>query len=207
MPGPDPTAGEFAKWLAPFGTRRVAVIDLTSASGDAAAVLSAPGRVVITATKSSFERNESHFGEYFVRAFTADGADTDKDGRVSLLEAFRYAARETARFYENASHLQTEHPQLDDDGDHTPSAEPTGRSGDGVLARRFFLDAARATAATTDRRIAALYAEHAALEDQVEAVRVKKATLGSAAYDAALEPLLVALARKAREIRRAEGRP
>lgn len=207
VPGPDPTAADFAKWLGAFGERRTAIVNLTSASGDAIATLSAPNRVVITATKSSFERNESHFGEYFVHALSADGADTDKDGRVSLLEAFRYAARETARLYENASHLQTEHAQLDDDGDHAGTAEPTGRSGEGMLARRFFFDAGRGALASADRRVAALYVEQSALEEQVDGVRAKKATMVPEAYDAALEPLLVSLARKAREIRQAEGRP
>ena len=50
----------------------------------------------------------------FVDALTKDVADTDKDGRVSLLEAFRYAAAETKRFYDNDTRLQTEHAQLDD---------------------------------------------------------------------------------------------
>ena len=62
--------------------------------------VSGANRVIITATKTAFERNESHFGRYFVDAFAKDGADADKDGRVSLLEAFRYAALETKRFYD-----------------------------------------------------------------------------------------------------------
>jgi hypothetical protein len=74
--------------LAKFKTQKVAFIDMTSASGDMLPVVSAPNRVVITATKSSFERNESHFAQFFVDALTKDVADVDKDGRVSLLEAF-----------------------------------------------------------------------------------------------------------------------
>ena len=74
---------------------------MTSASGDMLPVVAAPNRVVITATKSSFERNESHFAEFFVDALTKDVADVDKDGRVSLLDAFDHghavaAARDRA---------------------------------------------------------------------------------------------------------------
>lgn len=91
LPGPDPSATDFAHMLARFPTQKIAFVDLTSASGDMLPVLAAPNRVIITATKSAFERNESHFGEFFIQALTGDVADTDKDGRVSLLEAFQYA--------------------------------------------------------------------------------------------------------------------
>ena len=101
IPGPDLSARDFARLLAPFTTQRVAFVDMTSASGDMLPIVAAPNRVVITATKSSFERNESHFAQFFVDALTKDVADVDKDGRVSLLEAFRYAVTETKRVYDD----------------------------------------------------------------------------------------------------------
>ncbi len=96
------------------------------------ALVSSPTRVVVTATKSAFERNESQFGRFFVDALSKDGADTDKDTRISLLEAFKYAEAETKRFYETDGRLATEHPQIADEGQ---------------LARRFFLARQRGTAA------------------------------------------------------------
>lgn len=212
LPGPDMSARDFARVLAPFKTQQVAFVDMTSASGDVLPLLSAPNRVVITATKSSFERNESQFAGYFVDALTGDGADTDKDGRVSLLEAFRYAATETRRYYEQQSHLQTEHAQLDDDGDRKGTADPDARvvagQGDGALARRIFLGggsyASRAGAG--DPKLAGLYKARFDLEAQIDALKRRKATLTADAYDAALENLLVELAMKAREIRALEGR-
>lgn len=206
LPGPDLTAADFQRLLAKFGTQRVAFIDLTSASGDMLGILSAPGRVVITATKSSFERNESHFGDYFVDALSASGADLDKDGRVSLLEAFQYAAKETKRLYDNDSRIQTEHPQLDDDGDHQGTAEPTSKTSDGMLARRFFLDRGpRAVVANGDARLTALYKERFALEDAVEELKRRKATTAPELYATEFERAMIALARKAREIRQLEG--
>jgi hypothetical protein len=208
IPGPDLTATDFAAIFARFPLQRIAFLDLTSASGDMVATLSGPNRVIITATRTAFERNESHFAQFFVDAFAKDGADTDKDGRVSLLEAFRYAAAETKRRYETESKLLTEHAQLDDDGDKKATSEPTGKTGDGVLARRFFLDGSRyaATAAGNDPRMAALYSERFALEEQIDALRQRKTAMTADAYDDELEKLLVALARKAREIRALEGR-
>ena len=208
IPGPDLTATDFAAIFARFPAQKIAFIDLTSASGDMVATVSAPNRVIITATRTAFERNESHFAQFFVDAFAKDGADTDKDGRVSLLEAFRYAATETKRLYETDGKLLTEHAQLDDDGDKQATSEPTGKSGDGVLARRFFLDAGKyaARAAGNDPRLAALYGERFALEEQVDALRGRKAAMTPDAYDDELEKVLVALARKSREIRLLEGR-
>jgi hypothetical protein len=208
IPGPDLTAADFLRLFARFPAQRLAFLDLTSASGDVLGTLSGPNRVIVTATKTALERNESRFADFFVDALAKDGADTDKDGRVSLLEAFRYAAAETKRFYENAGHLQSEHAQIDDDGDRQGTGEPTGRSGDGMLARRFFLDAAKyaARGAGNDPRIGALYAERFALEEQLDALRGRKNVMTAEAYDDELEKLLVALARKSRELRALEGR-
>jgi hypothetical protein len=208
IPGPDLDATDFARLLAAFPTQKVAFINLTSASGDMIPVVAGENRVIITAAKTAYERNESHFGHYFVQAFTKDVADADKDGRVSLLEAFRYAVVETKRFYDNATLMQTEHAQLADGGAKEGSGEPTGRVGDGALARRFFLDGGKVAtlAAGSDPRLAVLYSEEFSLQEQVDQVRSKKGTLAADAYDAALEPLLISLARKAREIRVLEGR-
>lgn len=206
IPGPDLTVLDVQRIAGQLAQQRVAIVNLTSASGDFLPALAAPGRVVITATKSGYERNESRFGEQFVAAFTHDVADTDKDGRVSLLEAFRYAARETKRIYDDASKIQTEHAQLDDNGTRQGTADPTGRDGQGLLARRWFFDAA-GTVAIADERLGALYREKFSLEDQVDSLRLRKKAMETAAYEAELERVLVALARKAREIRQAEGRP
>ena len=209
LPGPDMTASEFAKLLSGWSSQKVAFVNLTSGSGDFLPIVSGANRVVITATKSSFERNESVFATHFVAALTADGADTDKDGRVSLLEAYRYAAAETKRHYEQESTLQTEHAQLDDDGDGKGTAEPTARQGDGLLAQRFFLAGAAGLAqagAAGDARLAALYRDKTDLEERIDAVKRKKGTMAENAYYDALEELLVQLARRSVEIRRLEGR-
>ncbi len=207
IPGPDLTAHDFAELLARFPTQRVAFINLTSASGDMLPLLSAPNRVVITATKSAFERNDSRFAQYFADALSKDVADTDKDGRVSLLEAFRYAVTETKRFYDTDTRLQTEHAQLEDMGAKTGAPDPDGRTGEGLLARRFFFDAVAVPKSVgNDAQLATLYKDRFTLEDQIDQLRTKKTTMSADAYDDALEGLLVQLARKAKTIREIEGR-
>jgi hypothetical protein len=209
LPGPDMTAANFAAVLAKWTSQRIAFVNLTSASGDFLPVISGANRVVITATKSSFERNESVFAQHFVDALAKDGADVDKDGRVSLLEAYRYAAAETKRHYEASSRLQTEHAQLDDDGDRKGVPEPAAQDGDGLLARRFFLDTpgrAVAVSGAADSQLAVLYKDKSALEERLDALKKRKSGMTAAAYDDALEDVLVQLARKAIAIRQMEGR-
>ena len=192
LPGPDLAARDFARILGGLGSRRVAFLNLTSASGDMAEVLAAPGRVVITATKSAFERNESLFADHFVAAFAQDGADTDKDDRVSLLEAFAFAQAETKRVYENDGRMQTEHAQLVD------------RSG---VARQFFLTPGASGRAGGNAALTALYADREALDAQIQALKAKKAGMATTEYEAELERLLLELARKSIAIRQLEGRP
>lgn len=206
LPGPDLTVLDLQRLLGTLSDQRVAIAMLGSGTGDMLPLLAAPGRVVITATKTSYERNESRFAEHFVAAFARDVADTDKDERVSLLEAFTYASRETKRVYDDATKMQTEHSQLTDDGSKQGSPEPNGRQGQGMIARRYFFDA-RAAAAVGDAQLGGLYREKFTLEEEVEALRRKKQAMEAAAYESELERVLVALSRKSREIRQAEGRP
>ena len=134
-------------------------------------------------------------------------ADVDKGGRESLLEAFRYAVTETKRYYDDQGRLQTEHAQLDDVGAKAGVPDPDGRTTQGLLARRFFLDAGRiASAGSNDPQLAALYKDKFVLEDQINQLRAKKKSMTPDAYDDAIEDLLVQLARKAKTIRELEGR-
>jgi hypothetical protein len=201
LPGPDLTAAELGVMLEPLKALLVAVVNAASASGDFLPVLSAKNRVVITATKSSYERNETLFPRYFVAAFATPGADTDKDERVSLLEAFVYAKREVARAYESDTRLPTEHAMLDDDGDRRGSAEPDPRAGDGALARRFVVGARTATSAATTAVASELTARKTELEAQVDSLRRRKESMPVDAYERQLERLLVDLARVSQAIR------
>ncbi len=203
LPGPDLTAAELGVMLEPLKTVQVAVVNAASASGDFVAALSAKNRVVVTATKSSYERNETIFPRYFVAAFTTPGADTDKDERVSLLEAFVYAKREVVRAYETDTRLLTEHAILDDDGDRSGSAEPDPRAGDGAVARRFIVGAATKTSsvAAGTPEGGALVSRKTQLEAQVDSLRRRKDTMAADAYERELERLLVDLARVSQAIR------
>jgi len=207
LPGADPVAEDYARMLAPFTTQRVAFIVAASASGGFVPALSGPNRVIVTATRSELERNETVFGRYFVQAYAEDVADVDKDGRVSVLEAFEYATRETARFYESQNRLRTEHALLDDNGDGKGSQEPDPRAGDGALARAFFLGGRPAAVVADDAspELRALYEKKARLEAEIEALRQRKGSMDPERYEAELERLVLELAETNQAIRRLEG--
>ncbi len=203
LPGPDPTAADYGHWLDLLTGRTVVAVVAASASGDFLRVLSRPGRIVITATRSASERNESLFASRFAHGLASLEADADKDGKVSVLEAFLYAQREVAAAYAKDKRLQTEHAQLDDNGDGQGSADP-GKDGvaDGALARRVTFGSAPAV---SDPRVASLLAERQQLETQVEALRRRKESMSAAAYTDALEKLLVDIAEHTRRIRALSG--
>lgn len=206
LPGPDLTAQDFAALLQPIRAR-VAFTNTTSASGEWAKVLSGENRAIVTATKSGMERNESVFGGHFARALADDVADTDKDGRISLLEAYTYARAETIRFYEGDNRLLTEHAQLEDTGDGQP-AEEAGEV-EGALASRIVLGAGGAAGvavpADASPELRALLTRKADLEERIATLRGRRATMDPQAYQTQLETLLLELARTDSEIRRLSG--
>jgi hypothetical protein len=210
MPGPDLGSADFLALLEPLAAQRVAFLNLSSGSGDFIPVLSAPNRVIITATKTGFERNEPHFPRHFVESFAQDVADADKDGRISLWEAFDYANKEVKRFYEDDGRLLTEHAMLDDNGDKRGTHEPDPRAvdGDGSAARTFYIAGkVAAGVAARDPRLAPLLQEKAEIEAAIETLRRAKAGMDSTVYEQQLEKLLVDLALKTKQIRDLGGEP
>ena len=209
LPGPDMTAADFAPLLAALSQQQVVFVNTASASGDFVKALSAKGRTIVTATKSAMERNQTEFPSYFVQAFSEEGADADKDQRVSVLEAFTYARREVERFYEKGHLLVTEHAVLDDNGDGTGSAAPDPATGDGALARRAFLGggetATDGATSPTDPRVAELRRQRRAIEEKIGALKTRKDGMESTQYEDELEKLLVELARSEAALRQREG--
>jgi hypothetical protein len=205
LPGPDINAKELAGLLAPLRTQQVAVVNATSASGGFIQDLASANRIVVTATKSGMEANETIFGGHFSAALTGDAADTDKDGRVSLLEAFEYARLEVEREYQRGNKLQTEHAVLDGVGDGQGVTEAAAASPHAEAAGSFHLGAGSVAAAGASPELRALYEEKARIEAALDALRARKDSMPEAEYETALEKLLVDLSRNAQSIRRLEG--
>jgi hypothetical protein len=203
VPGMDMSDVDFNAQLQKLSKQVVAFVNAASASGDFVKKLSGPNRVVVTATKSGFERNETLFAGHFVGAYVKDGADTDKDGRVSLLESFTFARREVQREYETTNRLQTEHAMLDDNGDGAGRADPAPQGPDGSMASKFFLQpsAGLSAAAASDPKVAPLLATQSKLQFQLDSLRMAKGKMKEEEYEKALEDVLTKIAENASALR------
>ena len=197
LPGPDLTATDYAALLAKLSTQRVAFVNTAAASGGFLEALMGPDRTIVTATKTGGERNETRFPSYFVEAFEDNTADGDRNGRVSVFEAFEYARTKVAKSYEQEGLILTEHAALED-------------GNEGKLAATLFLESDRSRAAATatvaDPALRALLEQQRALEDQIGQLKLRQSGMDPAQYEQQMEKLLVDLAVKTRAIRELEGK-
>lgn len=206
IPGPDMGPADFNTLLAKLPTKQVVFVNTASASGPFVETLSAPGRTIVTATRSGAEQYATLFGGYFVDALVSEVADSDKNKRVSVLEAFQFAKAEVTKAYEREGLLATEHALLDDNGDKDGSPDPSPSAKDGKVANIVALGAASTEGLPADPKIRALYLERRDMERRVEALRLLKESMEPGRYASELEKLVTAIALKTREIRGAEGR-
>jgi len=197
--GPDLSAGEYHRLLSSLPTRSVVVFDMTSASGEFVKPLSATGRIIITATRSGQEQNATRFAEFLIAALGATDADTDQDGRISVLEAFTYANRLTANFYTRAGRLATEHALLEDNGDGVGHQKAEG--GDGLLARATYIDSRSQEEAAANLAVAKLRLERTRLEGEIAQLIARKRELPESDYENALEKLFIELAKTNRALK------
>jgi len=200
--GPDVSAVELSAWLDPI-VRPTSVVICSASSAPFVNQLSRPGRVVVTATKSGHQYNYSRFGDYLSRAMDNLEADLDKDGQVSLLEAFLFASAGGAEFYAGETRLATEHALIDDNGDGlgTPASWFRGvrtirktegdQLADGVHAqRRHLVETERERALSADLR-----RKRDGLEARLDGLRLLKPELATDDYYRRLERLMLQLAR------------
>lgn len=200
--GPDISATNLAAVLKPC-RRPLVVIQCASASGPFLSALSAPGRVIITATRSGNEVNATRFGGFLARAIDDPAADLDKDGQTSLLEAYLSASHQVQQFYKEQGRLMTEHSLLDDNGDglgtpadwfHGTRAVKTAagrKSVDGVLANQIFLAPSQ-----SERQIPPeIRARRNELEQKLSALRSRKTAMNEDDYYNQLETILIEMAR------------
>ena len=197
LTGPDLTADDYARLVGAIKSQRIVFVNTASSSGAFLQPLAGPGRTVITSTKTGGERNEPLFAQFFADAFTDASADTDRNGRVSIAEAFEYAKSKAAATYTKAGTILTEHATLDD-------------SREGKFAATLYLESERAradkTAKVANPELRALLEQQQALQTQIDGLKLKKDLIPAAEYDQQMEKLLTDLAVKARAIREIEAK-
>ena len=197
--GPDLTATEWADLVKAIPGRLV-FIDTTGASFPFLKKIAGKNRVVLTATDSVAQQFETVFPEHFVNAFADDSADADKNGRVSMWEAFQFASAAVHKYFEEKGQLATERPLLDDTGAGV-GREAQSPGTDGALARITYLEPEPALELPSDAGLALLIRRRAAIERALEELKARKEGMAAEQYDAELERILTELARVSSQIR------
>jgi hypothetical protein len=196
--GADLESAQWAELLAGV-PGQVVVVNTSSASFPFIERLAGPRRVVITATDSVAQRFDTVFPEFFVKAFQGDTADIDKNSRISIWEAFASATSEVRRYYQRRGQLSTERALLDDNGDGV-GREASGKGEDGSQASLTYLDEPLPGAPPTDPVLLQLLQKRAAVEGDLDELRVRRSFLKPAEYQQEFERLMIELARLTREI-------
>lgn len=197
--GPDLAAAEWAALVKAVPGRQV-FIDTTGASFPFLKKIAGRNRVVLTATDSAAQQFETVFPEYFVNAFEDDAADADKNGRVSIWEAFQYASAAVHKYFEEKGQLATERPLLDDTGAGV-GREALSPGTDGALARITYLEPEPALQLPSDAGLALLVRRRAAIERALEELKARKESMPRDQYETELERILTELARVSSQIR------
>ena len=200
---------------------QVVLVNTTGASFPFIDRLTGERRVIITATDSAAQQFDTVFPEYFIAAFRDEASDIDKNGRISIWEAFAAASGGVRRHFQQHGQLATERALLDDNGDGLGNSDvgALGATGaairpsevnvetqaaraDGSLASRVYLDESVPGARPTDEVLVQLLQRRAAVEAEVEELRIRRAFMPQEEYEKEFERLMIDLARVSREIRK-----
>ena len=199
--GPDITAEDLARLCDRVPAQRQLIVDTTSASGGALPALARPGRAVIAATKSGTEKNATVFCRYWVEALHDSEADVDKNEAISALEAFQYADRKTAAYYESEKRLATEHAVFEDTGKGDAVRVESSEGGEGLMLSSFTLVRfGSAERAANDPGKRALLAKKEELERQIDTLKYQKAAMSEDDYKKQLTAALLELAHVQQEL-------
>ncbi|MEJ2638754.1 MAG: hypothetical protein P8010_04185 [Desulfosarcinaceae bacterium] len=208
LTGPDISGRQFAALLQPFAAQDIVVVNAASSSYPFCKALTGPGRVLVSATRSRAEKYNTRFAQYFIAALDARAGDRDKNGRVSIWEAFVFATHRVQKWYTDQKRIPTEHATLEDNGDGIFSLDTGPGHDDGSLAQIAYLDPLVANQAAApllpsgDAGLTlTLNAKSRELERSVFLLRHRKADLPEEPYRQEMEKLLIELARASRQLR------
>lgn len=95
---------------------RIVILGSFSYSGGIIPELSGENRIIITSCQEQ-EGYWCRFSEFFPLAFEEFFSDLNKDGRISLAEAFTWTANKVESTYQEKKYYPTEHALLEADGD------------------------------------------------------------------------------------------
>jgi hypothetical protein len=187
--GPDMDSRE---WKAALdgSPARLVFVNTTSSSFPFVAALAGKNRIVIAATDSAAQKYTTMFPQYFIEALDQTAkADSDKNGRLSVWEAFTYAGQAVKQAFDQKGTLVTERSVIDD-------------GSNGVLAKTTFFDPA--PAASANAAVAGLEKRRIAIETEIEQLKGRKGEMPAGQYAEEFERLAIELAKISAQIRSAK---
>lgn len=121
LPGPDMRADEFAKLFTSISCREQLFFITCPLSGYFIKPLTAPFRVIMTATEADQEFNETNCAIALADVFSNPphraAFDVDQDGHFTLFDLYIVLVRRVTELYANDMAVVTEHSLLEDNGD------------------------------------------------------------------------------------------
>ena len=179
IPGPDLTGEDIAAALDDLPATTQLLVNTSSSSGAMDHRVANDDRIVVLATRSGSERHATRFGNHFAGALSNPGADVDKNGSISVDEAFYFAERRVNDHFEQNNQLATEHAQLNGD-----------RADRLTLAR---LDTSRPN--VVDTALAGLIADREQVNAEIETLRMARDDMPIEEYQSDLLEKMLRLAR------------
>jgi hypothetical protein len=193
--GRDFTGTDLSKLLSTLSASRIVVVNGTSTSGGATEAMAGKNRMIVSATKTGFEGNETVFYEYFLAGLKMAAADENKDHKISVWEAFKFAVDGVERFYKDGGRIATEHPQISDNGAGMTGVLPQAP----VLASLTSFNVDRPVA-VADAKLQALLDEQKQIQQKIETLQINKAAMLPDEFDKQIEELILQLALKTQQV-------
>ena len=204
--GPDLESAEWAALLDGLPGRVVIVVNTASAAFPFLERLAGPRRSRdLGDRRRRRSASTPSFPEFFIHALEDPAADIDKNGRISIWEAFAAATAPSAATTSSQGSSRPRRALLDDNGDGV-GHEPCGSSDDGTMASSIYLDEPDARCAADGRSAgAAAPAAGGARNAKSEELKIRRQFLPPADYQKEFERIMVALAQVQRDIRDRRG--
>jgi hypothetical protein len=179
IPGPDLTGKEIAAALDELPTADQVFVNTSSSSGAMVDLVTSEDRIVVLATRSGAERHATRFGDYFAIALGDPSADVDKNERISVEEAFRFAERQVSDYFERNDQLATEHARLEGQRAERMALARLGGAQPNVV----------------DTALGELIANRDALNAEIDTLRLGRDDMPQTDYQSALLERMLELAR------------
>ena len=131
----------------------------------------------------------------FLTGLQKSAADENKDQKISVWEAFKFAVDGVERFYKDAGRIATEHPQISDNGSPMTGVVPQAP----VMANLTTFNVDRPVT-VADAKLQTLLDEQKQIQQKIETLQINKASMLPEDFNKQIEDLILQLALKTQQV-------